>query len=641
MAEWGENDVVIDDDGTWAPPSNLRLQVQRHDTIGPAPALDLSPGIRALGAQIPGADYVGAAGMWAQDRFPLSLGGAPAGQERDYDRALSDYRTSRGGSEQTEPLLAGVGGVTGALAVPWAKGGGVLATARRVLENALYSGALTASRGGDAAAAGDSAATGGLTSGAVETFLAAPRVLRATAGAVDRFANRQAWRALGPKSEQDVAAAAHLADGALQGLDAEQTMGRWARDARMEDGTPLLGWTDDAMDTARKAAVLKESTGAAKGAVTSAAEARGTVVDPQTVMTRMTAQREPLLRPPFLGAYGGGPVSEVDEQIALARQHMVPPPPETLEQRLIGVSQRGSGAQAQGPVGPGAAQNANEAGLIPPTRADYQPIRDIPEPPATPSMMAEVEEGLAGSRLPQTEAYLERTGLPGEFPPRLIPGTTRPAPNSGWTPVFREPTVVQPRTFSEWEEFKTNLQKLLYESSAKHGKLSEKLTGPAQEAVERLQAVVRETNEEAVKQHAPELYDAFMKAKREFGFATVADTLAKSSARSGQIPASNAPLAQHMDWATRRALMGGGLGFGVGAAYGQEKGYNPILSGLGGLAVGAGIGKLAGAAPMLTRGGDKLERWLASQPDTTGAAELSPAIIQALRAAYSAKENGK
>lgn len=354
-----------------------------------------------------------------------------------------------------------------------------------------------------------------------------------------RAADR-AYRSVGETTDLNNAARRFDPSGEGAVDPGRRAMGETLRDA------PILrrGMSPSDVDMAVKR--YRDQVGADKGRLVDEATAAGAHPDWEGLKADLTDLAKQLRSPEVVTAHGAGPYNDLMEMITRLEKQYAPIPKQPI------ATVAGSGAQVAGkPIGPGAAQNANEVGLIPPTRTDYQPIRDIPEPPATPSMMAEVEEGLAGSRAPQTEAYLERTGLPG---------TEFPAPKLDWIEGQNR------RTFREWEALKTEIQNFI--ELKRQGFVAPNTVESANPLLRTLRATSGKLTaaDDAALAAAlgPEKAAEYAAVKRLYGITSEAGKAAQKSAEAARGDRSalreSAYLGRHLP----AAVVGGAAGYGHG-----------------------------------------------------------------------------
>lgn len=625
--------IVWDDEIAWddeaaAAPAPINSLPGATASVGPTNRRIRSKGplgvgqtIRAVGSYLPGTDYGASAGYWLEDRLPEAIGGQPAGQERTWRETLDDARADRERAADAEPLAAVAGAVLGTKNLPWAKGSGVLKALTRAGQAAGLTGVTKLTQGEDLGSAAAESVKAGGASALLEGALHLPGALRSVGSKLRGAASDRAWRA-GAFTPAQAEAAADALD--PEGVSAKVIVGNFMRDAKLSNGTPVVGMDDDAAAVFGKLQRYIEEQGAAKGALVARAEGQGAVVDSGAVMGQVRGLISELDTPEMRVAY-----PDIQSKLRAFADRMEaeygPKAPQ-----LVGVSLKGTGARPS-QAGPPGASVGPDIPTAP--RAEVQPRAGLTLPPEGPPPM--VSYGTPGYRAVPGEApqraYVYKQDM--EHVPagdRLYPGTTRPAPDSGWSPVFAEPPP--PRTFAEWEKLKTMLQSLVEDT--KSGLNRSEAAIEASPALKKLRAfgsTIREADEVAARKVlSPEDFQAFMSAKKNFGTASEVSKPFKMAVH-GEEAASPMSLSYELRRAGRMlpwTLAGGMGGYATG---------NPVNV-LSGAAAGALAGKGAQvfehANPTMTRVYDAVGRKLsgAKGPDINLPDELA-ALLAYLRQA--------
>lgn len=568
------------------------VDINQQATVGPTRRRikEEGPGglgqtIRAVGSELPFTAYGSGAGNWVQDRLPEALGGAPSGQERTWDEALGDARADMRRAGEREPVAALGGAVAGTKNLPWAKGSGIPSMLTRALQAAGLTTATEVSKGRPLAGAVTHGLGAGGVSAGIESALHIPGALRTVGEKLRGAAAERAWRT-GAFTPTQAEAAAEALDPA--GVSAKGIVGPFMRDARLADGTPVV--QRDVTTTRQNMLKFIEEQGAAKGALVGLAEGRGAAVDSKAVMDEVRALVNELDSPEMRVAY---PDVQPKLKAFVARMEAEYGPKEPA---LIGISQRGEGAQ---PIGSAPTQpntKVTDAGLVLPT--EEAPVVSY----GTPGYRRTPEGDL-------NRAYVYKQGMehvpPGD---RLYPETTRPAPDSGWSPVFAEPPP--PRTFSEWERLKTVLQSFVEDTKSGLNRSDAAIeASPALQKLRAVAAKIRQADEVAAqKVLSPEEFGAFMRAKTNYGTAMEVNKPYKMAVH-GEDTASPFNVSYELRRAGRMMPYAGLLaGGGMGAATGDP--VKVLAGALAGAVAGKGAQVFEHANPTMTRAYDALGRTL-------------------------------
>lgn len=509
-----------------------------------------------------------------EDKIAASGGG--------YDSALSYFRKDQDQGAGALPLAvklpAALAGATltgpaafRALGTPittatGATGLGKAATgvADLALQNAgLSAAAAGKGQAGEAAVEGATSPWNAL--GVVPGLAEAVRPLGAT---LRRWADQRAYKAVGETPELNDAVRSFDPSGRGGVDEGKAAVGEYLRDS------PILkrGQTPSQVDTSTKQ--WRDYLGAKLEQFKQRADAAKVHPDWESLKADLEGTLAELDSPSIRVAHGSEPAADFRSLLKRLESEYAPVAPQPI------ATVRGSGAQVTStpkgtpgpgqervhqPIGPGAAQNVNEQGLIPPTKDVYTPITDIPEPSAAPHSMADMEEGLPAARRPEPEAYNERTGVPGD---------SFPAPKLDWIEGYNR------RSFTEWERLKSDLQNAIEITRAKYIPTGNvKATHPAAEALRKLAGKVRAYDDAAIgAQMGPEAAAEYAALKREFGITT---TAAEAAQRGATRVRNDRDALRETGYAARRlpgALSAAGVAAGfshgpIGVAAGGLTGY--------------------------------------------------------------------
>jgi len=328
----------------------------------------------------------------------------------------------------------------------------------------------------------------------------------------------------------------------------------------LESGALRKGMSRSELDVALKSA--RDQVGAAKGALVDEATALGAHPDYGALRQSLVDLRAELMSPASLTAHGPDVAKELSDFIKRLDKRYAP-----TKSKPLGAT-AGAGAQ---PVGqrltPGASPYANEVGLQPPNKQTLTPIKDAPEPSAAPHSMADMEEGLPASRLPEAEAYVE-TYTPGhEFGKERV--------------VWTDP--INRRSFKEWEALKSEVQTKIDNMRSGFNPGGVGRDTPAVTALRKASGKITAADDAAFAQVLPEKAAAYAEAKRKYG--ALSDT-AEAAKRQAEGPKGD--LSHIEKYEARRAahqiLNNTLIGLGGGGAAGLA--HSPV-AGVGGALAGA------------------------------------------------------